>query len=131
MTTATAWNPPPTPARDLWWAAQRITVPDTTDWTARHRRGSVRLPWAIGDEPAGTAVAAWVCCDPACGGVELGDHVLQLNHACCGANLCAGLPTFQGALPELRGIHRGAGTSHGRGWYHGPFTAWWEPAGAP
>lgn len=131
MTTWTAWNPPPAPERDLWWAAQRITVPDTTDWTARHRRGAVRLPWTIGEQREGDLVPAWVCCDPACGGVELGDATLQLNHACCGVCLCNGLPTFKGAPAERRGMCRaGFGTLHYRGWFHGPFTPFWEPGGA-
>jgi hypothetical protein len=127
-----AWihrNPaPPAPQRDLWWHAQRIAVPDTGDWTARHQRGVVRLPYDVG-QPAGTLVPAWVCCDPGCGGVELGWSVLELNHGCCGFTL-RGNPVLNGGRPERRGVHRtGLGTVHFRGFHHGPFTAWWEPGG--
>jgi len=128
MTAATAptwtWlNPPPEPQRDLWWAAQRIAAPETGDHTARHRRGIVRLPYDLGEHSGGHAgdlVEAWVCCDPACGGVELGQHVLQLNHHCC---------DLAGPDPADRQHTVGLGWLHFTGFHHGPFTAWWEPTG--
>src|SRR5687768_11072396 len=82
MTTTTWWNPPPAPL-DIW-AEVRVQAPDTDDHAARHQRGVVRLPWDLGpDALAGALVPAWVCCDPACGGVELGEAVLEINHGCC------------------------------------------------
>lgn len=49
----------------------------------------------------------------------------------CGVCLCNGLPTFKGAPAERRGMCRaGFGTLHYRGWFHGPFTPFWEPGGA-
>lgn len=122
-----AWNPPPAPERDLWWHAQRITVPDTDDHTARHQRGSVRLPYDLNADfghVAGALVPAWVCCDPACGGVELGEHVLNINHGCCDVIRCGCHPK-----PTWRGQHRtGLGGPHFTGYHDGPFTAWWEPS---
>jgi len=128
--TYTQFRPPPAPVRDLWWHARRIAVPDTTDWTARHQRGVIRLPYAIdADRPAGVLVPAWVCCDPACGGVEIGECVLQLNHACCGVELHCGMPTRKDGRAEQLGLHRvGLGHVWFEGYYHGPFTAWWEPS---
>jgi len=124
--TWTAWNPPPAPERDLWWEALRIAAPDTDDHAARHRRGKVRLPYDLGpDEPAGMLVDAWVCCDPACGGVELGEYVLEINHGCCVPVRCC-------AEHAARGRHsRGRRHRTGRGvtYYHGPFTPFWEPDG--
>lgn len=123
----TAWQPPPSPDRDLWWQAQRITVPDTGDWTARHRRGVVRLPWDLGDRVAGQLVDAWVCCDPACGGVELNAAVLDLNHLCCDRIPCC--PKHP--EPRWRAEHHvGLGTVGFTGSYHGWFTPYWEPGGA-
>jgi hypothetical protein len=119
----TAGNPPPAPDRDLWWHAQRIAAPDVADYTERHRRGVVRLPWDVGPERrAGQLVAAWVCCDPACGGVELGEYVLELNHDCCDQY------GRWRALPQGQHL-TGLGRIHFRGFYHGPFTAFWEPDG--
>ena len=111
------WNPPAEPERDLWWAAQRIAAPDTDDHTDRHQRGVVRLPWTLEPHPAGTLRPAWVCCDPACGGVELGEFVLNLNHGCCKPSYVNG-PWFVSRSCRSRG-----------GFHHGPYTAWWEPAG--
>lgn len=124
----TAWNPPPTPERDLWWHAQRIAAPDTTDPVERHRRGVVRLPYDLNDEPAGTLVPAWVCCDPACGGVELSQIVLEQNHGCCVPPRCC--PPCDAAWTPPRRHMVGLGRVYFRGWFHGPFTAWWEPGGA-
>lgn len=116
---ATAWDPPPAPNRDLWWHALRIAAPEG-DFTTRHRRGGVRLPYECGpDEPAGALVEAWVCCDPACGGVEMGAHVLGLNHHCC--------DEFDPDPHADRQHTVGLGFLHFTGFYHGPFTAWWEP----
>lgn len=114
------------PERDLWWAAQRIAAPDTSDFEARHRRGVVRLPYDLGPRSGGMAgdvVTAWVCCDPACGGVELNRDTLQLNHGCCGHASCACHP----AAPQRRHT-AGLGTVHFAGSYLGPFTDWWEPS---
>lgn len=114
------WKPPAPPQRDLWWEALRIAAPDTGDHTARHRRGAVRLPWDLGDDGhAGQLIEAWVCCDPACGGVELGEHTLNLNHHCC---------DLYEPDPADRRHTVGLGWLHFRGWFHGPYTAWWEPA---
>lgn len=123
MTTTLA--PPP---GDLWRDALRIAVPDVDDFDARHCRGVVRLPHDVSDARAGQLVDAWVCCDPGCGGVELTEAVLQLNHGCCGVASYRGVPVCLGDEPEQRGRHRvGLGTLHYRGWHHGPFTAYWEP----
>lgn len=111
------------PERDLWWHAQRIAAPDTTDYTARHRRGLVRLPYDLHpDHRAGQLVTAWVCCDPGCGGVELGEFVLELNHDCCGQY------GYWRALPQQRHL-TGFGRLNFTGWHHGPFTPFWEPDG--
>lgn len=121
----TELNPPPAPERDLWWAAQRIAAPDTADYAARHRRGFVRLPYDLGPNSGGMVgdlVEAWVCCDPACGGVELGEYVLEMNHDCC-PPLGIGRRPSRGRVPTR-------GCRARRGFYHGPFTAWWEPGGA-
>lgn len=106
----------------LTWQA-----PDTDDHTARHQRGAIRMPWASGpDTLAGDLVAAWVCCDPACGGVEGGRHVLDLNHGCCD------VVRVRGDRVRVRGRHRaGLGTVHGTGRYHGPLTAHWLPNASP
>lgn len=126
MTAATWFDPPPEPERDLWWAAQRIAVPDTDDHTARHRRGVVRLPYDVNDDfgyVEGALVEAWVCCDPACGGVELNWAGLDTNHGCCT------LPWLLNQRSAYRGQHRaGLGRIHFTGYYHGEYTAWWEPA---
>ena len=122
------WNPPAEPERDLWWAAQRIAAPDTDDHTARHRRGVVRLPWTLDADLgqfAGTLVEAWVCCDPACGGVELGESVLELNHNCCTS------PRYNSnhlrSHPQRKHV-AGWGRINASGFHHGPYTAHWEPA---
>jgi hypothetical protein len=120
VTAPTMWNPPPAPDRDLWWQALRIAAPDAGDHTARHRRGRVRLPWELGERSGGSAgqvVEAWVCCDPQCGGVELDPGWLAIQHGCCdpyGPELSDRRHTSWGALWHV-------------GWYHGPYTAWWEP----
>lgn len=121
MSTATWWAPPPAPL-DMW-ADARAQAPDTDDHQARHRRGVVRLPYDLGEHgQAGQLVDAWVCCDPACGGVELGEHVLDINHGCCDVHRFVG----QGALQ--RGHHRvGLGTVHFTGHHHGPHTPYWQP----
>jgi hypothetical protein len=118
----TAWSPPPAPERDLWWHALRISAPGG-DYTTRHRRGLVRLPYELNaDNLAGQLVEAWVCCDPACGGVELGKWILNQNHGCC----------WEGFKHRVRpqGRHLACyGMAHFRGFHHGPFTAFWEPDG--
>lgn len=109
---------PAFPERDLWWEATLRAAPDVSDFTERHRRGVVRLPWTVTAGNAGAAVEAWVCCDPACGGVELNDHRLSLNHGCC----------YQWAPDDGDRRHAvGLGALWFHGYYHGPFTAWWEP----
>lgn len=120
--TCTAWSPPPAPDRDLWWHAQRIAAPDVDDHTTRHRRGVVRLPYDVVGGAAGNLVEAWVCCDPACGGVELGEHVLEINHSCC---------VYRSLRPyrPLRRHMAGRDRIGWPGYYHGPFTAFWEPGG--
>jgi hypothetical protein len=104
-------DPPPDPERDLWWAAQRLAPDELEDYVARHQRGHVRLPYDLGPgQLTGAIVAAWVCCDPECGGVELSERVLHINHFCCGRD------TY------LQRRCKAAG-----GAYRGPFTAHWEP----
>ena len=109
------------------WAAARTQAPDVDDHTARHRRGLVRLPYDLGEHSGGFAgqlVEAWVCCDPVCGGVELGAAVLDINHGCCE------LPRFVGQRAAGRGLHRvGHGRVGFRGFYHGPLTPYWQPEG--
>lgn len=104
----------------LTWLA-----PDTDDHAARHQRGMVRLPYDLGEHSGGHAgdlVPAWVCCDPLCGGVELGEHVLDINHGCCD------LARFRGQRAFERGRHRaGLGRIHFTGRHHGPFTEHWLP----
>jgi hypothetical protein len=93
--------------------SNRSQAPDTDDHTARHQRGFVRLASDLGEHSGGFAgdlVPAWVCCDPACGGVELNEHVLAINHLCCHRNTAT---------------QRRCKSRTGR--YHGPFTARWEP----
>lgn len=120
-------NPPPDPDRDLWWAALRIAAPDTGNLTARHQRGAIRLPYPIAFHDAGELVAAWVCCDPACGGVELNQGLLETNHACCvPARCCADCGA---AWRPLRRHMADYGTVRATGFHHGPFTAFWEPGG--
>lgn len=113
---ATWWNPPPPPL-DIW-ADLRAQAPDTADFEARHCRGYVRLPYDIDEDlgwVAGAIVDAWVCCDPGCGGVELGEAPLDINHHCCKP------PRYSGT--------RAAERRHtaGRGRYHGPYTPYWQP----
>lgn len=120
-------NPPPAPERDLWWQAQRIAAPDTTDLTARHQRGIVRLPYAIAFHDAGELVGAWVCCDPLCGGVELNQGLLETNHACCIPARCC--TDCAATCKPLRRHMADHGTMRRKGYHHGPFTAWWEPDG--
>ena len=122
----TAWDPPPAPDRDLWWHAQRIAAPDGADFTARHRRGHVVLPYDLGEHSGGFAgdrVEAWVCCDPQCGGVELGEAALETNHCCCPSPRYA---ASTGWAPRRRHMV-GRGRLRFAGFYHGPFTDWWEP----
>jgi hypothetical protein len=121
------WNPPPATDLDLWWHALRIAAPDTDDFTARHRRGHVVLPWDLGEAGApGQPVPAWVCCDPACGGVELGESVLEINHSCCTPLRCR-CDACVGAWRPARRHMAGLGRAHFTGWHHGPYTAFWEP----
>jgi hypothetical protein len=121
---ASWWNPPPAPERDLWWHALRIAAPDTDDFTARHRRGFVRLPWDLGEAGAiGQLVEAWVCCDTGCGGVELGQTVLEINHSCCTPLRCTCTACAGAWSPARR--HMACGMRH-----HGPYTAFWQPDGA-
>lgn len=122
---ASWWNPPPAPERDLWWAAQRIAAPDTDDFTTRHRRGAVRLPWDLGAAGAdGQLVEAWVCCDPVCGGVELGQAVLEINHSCCTPLRCGRGSATRPARRHMQGVDSVGFT----GYHHGPYTAFWEPS---
>jgi hypothetical protein len=111
------------PQRDLWWQAQRIAVPDSADLEVRHRRGVVRLPYELGpDEPAGHLVAAWVCCDPACGGVSLNWAGLDRDHGCCDT------PRLKDSVFRAVGEHRADWGRVGRlGYFHGDFTDFWEP----
>lgn len=119
---ASWWNPPPAPERDLWWHALRIAAPDADDFAARHRRGAVRLPWDLGElGAAGTLVEAWVCCDPLCGGVELGQTVLEINHSCCTPLRYIRPPSAPVWRPARRHM---VGSD---GYHHGPYTAFWEP----
>lgn len=131
MTAAVAswWNPPPAPERDLWWHALRIAAPDTDDdFEVRHRRGAVRLPWDLGEAGvAGQLVDAWVCCDPLCGGVELGQTVLEINHSCCTPLRCA-CTACAGAWKPARRHMAGLGRRNFDGYHHGPYTAFWEPS---
>lgn len=119
----TWYDPPPEPLDT--WAAVRAQIPDTDDHAARHRRGVVRLPYEINPEPgerAGDLAEAWVCCDPACAGVELNQWDLDRNHGCCDRQMFVGQRSF------VRGRHRvGLGRVHFHGYYHGPYTAYWEP----
>jgi hypothetical protein len=52
-------------------------------WPAEaHQRGYVRMPYTTaGGTKVGTVVPAWVCCR--CGGVEVGQFPLGINHGCC------------------------------------------------
>lgn len=128
---AEAWtyrNPPPDPERDLWWAAQRIAAPDVEDFDQRHQRGLIRLPYDINMGAAGDLVNAWVCCDPACGGVAVNAGGLVRDHACC--NESWSLASALAARVPQRMHKAGLGTVHFTGYHHGPFTAWWEPGGA-
>lgn len=95
------------------WATARAQAPDVDDHAARHQRGVVRLPYDLGypGHHTGDLRPAWVCCDPACAGVELGEYVLDLNHGCCDP---AG--------------HVGLGRVNHPGYYHGPYTAHWLPS---
>lgn len=105
----------------LTWQA-----PDVDDHTARHQRGAILLPYRVHDADAGDLVAAWVCCDPACGGVEGGPHVLDINHGCCD------LPRLGTQRAPVRGRHRvGLGTVHFTGRHHGPLTQHWLPDASP
>jgi hypothetical protein len=120
VTTATAWDPPPAPDRDLWWHALRIAAPEG-DYTVRHRRGAVQLPYDLHPDigyTAGALVEAWVCCDPVCGGVELDAGWLAVQHACCDP---------YGPEPGDRRHTSWGAVWKVSGWYHGPYTAWWEP----
>lgn len=100
----------------LTWQA-----PATDDYVLRHQRGAIRMPWASGPATvAGELVEAWVCCDPACGGVEGSRHILELNHACC--------PPPGWPYPRQSGRHYADfGTVHATGRYHGPLTEHWLP----
>ena len=126
------WTPPPAPL-DVW-ASQRCTAPATDDFVRRHRRGVIRMPFDLQDahEPkrAGDLVTAWVCCDPACGGVELSEHGLQREHRCCvPVRTCADC-TMRQCCPRHPPARRHmAGTGHTwfTGFVHGMFTPFWEP----
>jgi len=109
---------------DLWADAATRGDPRAT-FTARHQRGLIRLPYTFGDEPgkrAGDLAPAWVCCDPACSGVELTADGLDLNHRCCERwPCCAEHPATR------QGRHMaGYGLRWFAGYYHGPFTEHWE-----
>lgn len=106
---------PPIPDRDLWWDAVRRNAPEG-DFTTRHRRGTTLVPNGASESYIWRA-EAYVCCDPACGGVELGEHTLWINHGCCN-------PFGATYRRHMVGLGRVGFT----GYYHGPFTAWWEPA---
>jgi len=52
-------------------------------YISQHQTGQIRLPYTTADgRPKGSLIPAWRCC--ACGGIEPGEFVLQLNHGCCG-----------------------------------------------
>lgn len=114
------------PPLDMW-AEARAAVPQAEDFTARHQRGTVTLPWTINPVPGerqGDVLPAWVCCDPACGGVELDEWSLDREHGCCDPHR-----TGQQAV---RGWHRvGLGRAGFRGFTHGPYAPYWAPDGAP
>ncbi|AGL19518.1 hypothetical protein [Actinoplanes sp. N902-109] len=115
MSTSNWWALAQTPILDVW-ASTRIQAPHADDFEARHRRGRVRLPYDLGQHSGGYAgqlVDAWVCCDPGCGGVELGPVQLERNHFCCHRN----------TTPQRTCMARD-------GHYYGPFTPYWQPDGA-
>lgn len=103
------------PVLDLW-APLRTQAPDADDYTARHRRGTVRMPFADSMSREGDLVAAWVCCDPACGGVALSADLLRQAHDCCAGG-------------DRGRHHAGSWWVHFRLPYHGEFTALWQPDG--
>lgn len=47
----------------------------------QHQRGWITMPYTSGLGPAGTVVAAWLCCR--CGSPETSAYLLNINHACC------------------------------------------------
>jgi len=124
----TWWDQDDAPRPLDMWAHVRAIVPDIDDHTARHRRGTVTLPWEINPEPGerlGDVVPAWVCCDPACAGVELDEVSLEREHFCCDPHTFVGQRTF------IRGRHRAdVGRVDATGYEHGPYTPYWRPDGA-
>ena len=108
----------------LTWLA-----PDVDDHTARHQRGAVRLHIDLGEDGRriDDLVPAWVCCDPMCGGVELSEAVLDINHGCCEKRCCC--PDHRETAPLRRGRHTvGLGRRNFTGHHHGPFTEHWLPS---
>lgn len=114
---AGTWFDPPSPPMDTWAAVRADTRPEVVDdFISHHRRGVVVLPYEINPDPGereGDVVEAWVCCDPACAGVELSPHTLDLNHHCC---------------HPMTAVQRKCKAREG--YYHGPYTAYWQPAQA-
>ncbi|GLY08330.1 hypothetical protein [Actinoplanes sp. NBRC 101535] len=118
---------PPAPQRDLLWELARTTAPDVGDFVTRHRRGRVLLPYTAHIGPAGAPVDAWVCCDPVCGGVEVSEYLLELDHGCCPPTYFQPGWYVESRMAQARRHMAGFGTVHFRGYSHGPLTAWWEP----
>ena len=108
------WFDPPSDPLDVWAALRAATAPDLIDdYVSHHRCGYVVLPYEINPDPGereGDIVEAWVCCDPACAGVELDPWSLERNHMCC---------------HEHTVTQRKCKARAGR--YHGPFTTYWQP----
>lgn len=109
------WFDPLSDPLDVWAAARADTRPDMVDdFLTHHRRGYVRLPYEINPDPGereGDLVEAWVCCDPACAGVELNIYDLDRNHCCCHMDTAVQRKCKAPA-----------------GYYNGEYTAYWQPA---
>lgn len=64
------------------YAGDRIRPPSRARIAERlHRRGWITMPYDSGMGPAGTVVAAWVCCR--CGDAETSAYLLHISHGCC------------------------------------------------
>lgn len=61
--------------------AATVRAREAAEWFARFERADWVAPWDCADgTPKGTVIQGWRCPDPECGGVEVNNAILGINH---------------------------------------------------